>query len=155
MKNPIIRTIYLYLFALVGMIMVVIGFSMLINIGLKTWIFTKADSQPPYYAQPVPPPALVGKIPDGNVNTAQSLVACSDKCSLTAEQKQQVDQWLKDYQQAKDNEKLQTSFDYKTQQRQSDAAQAIAFILVGLPLYLYHWTVIKKDLKKNSEGETT
>ena len=148
MKNPIIRTIYLYLFALVGLIMVVIGASMLINLGLKTWVFTKADEQPQYASMPVMPTALEKS---GEVKTVESLVACSDKCSLTAEQKTQLDQWLKDYQEARSSEKFQSSFDYKTQQRQRDAAQAIAFILVGLPLYLYHWVVIKKDVKKGDD----
>ena len=54
MKNPIIRTIYLYLFALIGLGMLVIGMSMIINLGLKTWIFTKADMQETYYSRPVP-----------------------------------------------------------------------------------------------------
>jgi hypothetical protein len=128
--------------------MVVIGCSMLINIGLKTWVFTKADTQPQYASMPMMPTALEKS---GDVKTVESLVACSDKCSLTAEQKTQLDQWLKDYQDARNSEKLQNFFDYKTQQRQSTAAQAIAFILVGLPLYLYHWVVIKKDVKKNTE----
>ena len=152
MKNPIIRTIYLYLFALVGLIMVVIGFSMLINIGLKTWVFTKADEQPQYASMPVPPVALEKPT---DVKTVESLVICSDKCSLTDDQKVQLNQWLKDYQDAQNNQKLQNSFDYRTQQRQRDAAQAIAFILVGLPLYLYHWAVIKGDVKKGDDVNVT
>ena len=151
MRNPIIRTIYLYLFALVGLIMVVIGFSMLINIGLKTWVFTKADEQPQYVSMPVAP--VLEKSPD--VKTVESLVTCSDKCSLTEDQKTQLNQWLKDYQEAQNNQKLQNNFDYRSQQRQRDAAQAIAFILVGLPLYLYHWTVIKRDVKKGDDVNVT
>ena len=30
-------------------------------------------------------------------------------------------------------------------QRESTAANALAMIIVGIPLYLYHWRVIKKD----------
>lgn len=30
-------------------------------------------------------------------------------------------------------------------QRQRDAAESIAMILVGAPLYLYHWRVIERD----------
>lgn len=29
--------------------------------------------------------------------------------------------------------------------RQREAAESIAFILVGVPLYFYHWRVIKRD----------
>lgn len=30
-------------------------------------------------------------------------------------------------------------------QRERDASDSLAMIIVGLPLYLYHWSVIKKD----------
>lgn len=32
-----------------------------------------------------------------------------------------------------------------TSQRESSAANAIAMIIIGVPLYLYHWRVIKQD----------
>jgi hypothetical protein len=32
-----------------------------------------------------------------------------------------------------------------TNQREQTAANALAMILVGVPLYLYHWHVIRKD----------
>lgn len=31
------------------------------------------------------------------------------------------------------------------QQRQNTSAQALAMILVGVPLYVYHWGLIKKE----------
>ena len=54
MRNPIIRTIYLYLFSLVGLGMLVVGSAMIINLALKTWIFTKADQVDDSYARPTP-----------------------------------------------------------------------------------------------------
>jgi hypothetical protein len=30
-------------------------------------------------------------------------------------------------------------------QREQTAASALAMIIVGVPLYLYHWRVIKRD----------
>ncbi len=35
-----------------------------------------------------------------------------------------------------------------TRQRQREVSGALAMILVGLPLYKYHWSLIKKDSKK-------
>lgn len=35
-----------------------------------------------------------------------------------------------------------------TRQRQREVAGAIAMILVGSPLYLYHWKTIQKDSKR-------
>ncbi len=34
-------------------------------------------------------------------------------------------------------------------QRQRELSNAIAMVAVGIPLYLYHWKVIKKENKKN------
>ena len=33
----------------------------------------------------------------------------------------------------------------RTSDRQRQAATALAQLIVGLPLYAYHWTVIKKE----------
>jgi hypothetical protein len=35
-----------------------------------------------------------------------------------------------------------------TQQRKRTTAEALSMILVGAPLYLYHWSLIKKESKK-------
>lgn len=37
-----------------------------------------------------------------------------------------------------------------TRQRQRTTAEALSMILVGAPLYLYHWNLIKKESKKES-----
>lgn len=36
-----------------------------------------------------------------------------------------------------------------TRNRQRQVSTAVAMILVGTPLYLYHWNLIKKEGKKN------
>jgi len=145
MKNPITRTIYLYLFALVGLAMLVIGMSMIINLGLKTWIFTQADRVDNYASQPMP------LYLDKEMGAAKELQLCQDKCSLTAEQKQQISAWLADYENWKNNEKNRDPNFYRVQNRQRQAATAISLILVGLPLWLFHWATIKKDNKEKSE----
>ncbi len=142
MKNPIIRTIYLYLFALVGLAMLVIGLSMIINLGLKTWIFTQADRVDNYMSQPMP--LYLNK----EMATVENLQACQDKCSLTNEQKTQIANWLADYENWKNTEKNRDPNFYQKQNRQRQAATAISLILVGLPLWLFHWSVIKKDNKE-------
>lgn len=39
--------------------------------------------------------------------------------------------------------------DENTKQRQREVAEASAMLLIGIPLYLYHWNTIKKEAKKN------
>ena len=36
--------------------------------------------------------------------------------------------------------------------RQREAAESIAFVLVGVPLYFYHWRVIKKDKQEEARS---
>ena len=38
--------------------------------------------------------------------------------------------------------------DYVTQSRHRNASESLALILVGIPLYLYHWNIIKKESKE-------
>ncbi len=113
-KHPLIRKIYLYLFALVGLVLITIGCVRLLGLALKTYIFTQADI---YYEYPIVRPIT----PEGKPQEIQ----------------QPSKQEIEDYQNKQ-----------RTSQRQRDAAESLAMIIVGLPLYLYHWSVIKKDKKE-------
>lgn len=147
MKHPIIRTIYLYLFALVGLVMVTIGGAQLVQLGLKVYVFTKADIEQ-YRSYPSMPPSFTL---DKSKTDVEAIKSCADKCGFTAEQKAQIDQWLIDYQTWQTEQKGNFSADYANTQRsashQRDAAEALGLIIIGLPLYLYHWSVIKRDRK--------
>ncbi len=87
-KNSWIRTAYLYLFALVGLALVVIGFVRLLDMGMKIFIFKEADkpesirSSPPYPPFGVLEPAPLAK--EKGIGT----VTISDKTEkLTPEEK--------------------------------------------------------------------
>jgi len=109
--NVTIRKVYLYLTSLIGLVLILIGAITLVNLGLKTWIFTKADNE--FYGSPCYEPQPVK---DGETTRQLSKEDCD---------KQQVEN--------------------RTARRQSDAARSIAFILVGVPVYLYHWRKIKDE----------
>lgn len=115
-KHPIIRKIYLYLFALIGLSLVSIGGVRLVGLGLKTYVFTKADV---YYEYPAPRPLKIASVIEGGA----------------VEESQRPTQGELEEYQAKQ----------QSTNRQREAAEALAFIIVGAPLYLYHWSVIKKD----------
>ena len=145
-KNSLIRTIYLYLFTLVGLTLLVIGGVMLVNLGLKMTIFKQADID----RMSMPPTRIFSVAPDKTISEegfVSVIEKCEEKCELDDEQKQQLDNWLSDYQMW---QKQEASVSYTTQRRQQSASSAIAMILIGLPLYLYHWTVIKKENKQVS-----
>ncbi|OGE84077.1 MAG: hypothetical protein A2846_03160 [Candidatus Doudnabacteria bacterium RIFCSPHIGHO2_01_FULL_49_9] len=106
-----IRRVYLYLTSLVGLVLVLIGGVQLINLGLKTYIFTKADDVYDYGVCARPVAVELGKpVPEFDETACKA---------------QQADQ--------------------RTARRQSDAARSIAFIIVGAPVWLYHWGKVKDE----------
>lgn len=115
----IIRKIYLYLFSLVGLVLVIIGCVNLVNLALKAYVFTAADQ---YYTYPIAAPASVDK----SVNTTTTVPASPSDAQMKAYQDMQT-----------------------TSSRENTAASAIAMIIVGIPLYYYHWRVIQRDKEKN------
>ena len=121
-RKEIVRAIYLYLFSLVGLVLIVIGCVRLIDLGLRMYVFTKADQVLSY---PVPRGALVG--PDGKEQ------------SITAEQDAKAQEEQKKFEEQN-----------REAQRQRTAANSLATIIVGVPLFAYHWRIIKKDKQMRS-----
>lgn len=119
MSQIFIRKIYLYLFSLIGLVLITIGGVQLVGLFLKTYIFTKADV---YYEYPMARPVKPAPID-----------------SVAKEEVQQSDK--------EEVEKFQN--DQRSANRQRDAAGALAMIIVGSPLYWYHWSVIKKGKEDN------
>ena len=100
--------------------------------GLKTWVFTEADQQRYIYEQPIAYPVA-------------SLEKMRDNKDLTEVDREEIRRIIDDYNAARERN---SKIDVIASQRQSDAAQNLALIIVGLPLYLYHWKVIKRDKLK-------
>ncbi len=103
-----VKKIYIYLFSAIGLILVIIGGVQIINLGLKMFIFTKADI---YIEYPRPVVLEEGAIEEPEISKEE----------------------LKEYQ--KEN---------LISRRQRQAANAIALIIIGSPLFLYHWQLAKK-----------
>jgi len=143
-KQSLIRTIYLYLFAMLGLVLLTIGGVILIELGLKMTVFQKADID--RFARPTVISVAPGKtLQEADFVSALEKCNIDTDCDFTEEDKELIQSWLSDYSQWKEQD---AEISYVTQQRQRQASRAIALILIGLPLYLYHWTVIKRDIKK-------
>lgn len=136
-KHPLIRVIYLYLFTLVGLAITVIGSVGMVNLGLRSFIFTKADEEERIsYKQPIYPPIVVDRLKETATESGET---------LTEEEMAAVKSWLADYEKWQDAESKR---DYVGARRSREASLNIAMILIGVPLYLYHWGTIKKDRKE-------
>jgi hypothetical protein len=111
----------------------VIGSIGFLNMGLKAFVFTKADEEMRVnYAQPI-------------VYPIEKIEKLQSNETLSTDEKQQIEQMLKDYKDWKDRtEKV----DYVTSQRHEDASLNLALILIGLPLYFFHWRIIKRETNK-------
>jgi len=142
-KHSLIRTIYLYLFALVGLALVISGTVHFLDMGLKMFVFTKAEDidkiQQRYSYPSYPVPVSIEKM--------QSLQG-STSTDLTSEEKAALKSWLDDY---KKWQEEAGKIDYLASQRQKEASNNLAMILVGLPLYLYHWRLIRQETKEEKE----
>ncbi len=141
-KHSLIRTIYLYLFTLVVLALITVGGVRFVDMGLKVFVFTKAEEEQRLtYKQPLSMPYSVQRIEE-----------FQDGEELSKEEKATIKQWLADY---KDWQERKSKVDPVTARRHRDASMNLALILVGLPLYLYHWRIIKRETKNEKENEYT
>ena len=138
-QHSLVRTIYLYIFTLIGLMLLTIGGVRFIDMGLKAFIFTKAEEeQSLLYRQP---PLLY---------SIEKVEEFQDKEALSEEEKTAIKQWLADY---KDWQERSLKINYIDSRRQRDASSNLAMILVGLPLYLYHWGIIKREVRKQEKNK--
>jgi len=135
---PLVRTIYLYLFALLGLILLVIGGVRFVDMGLKAFVFTKAEEeQRLLYKMPPMIPVEIKKL--------EQVEGSKKEFCLPEKDRAAIELWLAEYKEWKER---RTKIDPITARRHRDASLNLAMILVGLPLYLYHWRIIKKETKK-------
>ncbi|MBI5077553.1 hypothetical protein HZB94_04200 [Candidatus Falkowbacteria bacterium] len=139
-KNGVIRTIYLYLFTLLGLVLITIGSVRFIDMALKAWVFKLAEEEerlnyniPPYPAE------FVSKMNVEQLNPKKSV-------QLTQEEIDQLKYLISDYKNWKEQ---RDKVDPVLSHRHQNASINLALMLVGLPLYLYHWRVIKKETRDN------
>jgi hypothetical protein len=148
MKNQAIRTIYLYLFALVGLSMLVIGSSMLVNTGLKTFVFKNANLRENFIEKP-----MIMDRGESDLKVMKNLQNCGDECDLSDAEKEVVSAWLTDYDSWQQEISARDPEVYEKRDRARQTSSAISMILIGFPLWLIHWGFIKKDMKKNKEDK--
>jgi hypothetical protein len=137
---PLIRTIYLYLFSLLGLVLLVIAGVRFVDMGLKAFVFTKAEEEQ----------RLIRKAPPMVPVSLQRVekVQEEEEVCLSEAEKAAIEQWLTEY---KDWQEESSKIDYVTARRHRDASLNLAMILIGLPLYLYHWRIIKRETRNREE----
>ncbi|MFH1367406.1 MAG: DUF5671 domain-containing protein [Patescibacteria group bacterium] len=138
-QHGVIRPVYFYFVSLAALLMIVIAGGWLINTGLKTWVI-KSANEDINMIKSVSSPVLYS-----DSSAVKSLVDCGAKCGLEQSTVDLASRWQSDY-----SEWENTSF--SNNQRQ--AAGAIPFVLLGIPLFWYHWNVVRKESKEKKEQES-
>ena len=115
-----IKKIYLYLVSVIALVIMVIGGIILLNMALKTWVFTKADNN--FYLDTYRCSAPVTTTEPATEKTTEPT------CTPEQEEKQRKEQE-----------------EQKTANKQRDAAQATAMILVASPVWFFHWRLAKRE----------
>jgi hypothetical protein len=106
-----LRKSFLYIFATIGLILTIISGVNLINLGLKTFIFTKADH---FCYETIP--VSIDKVGKTTELTAEQKIAQQNQCN-----------------------------EQRISNQQNQISTSVAMIIVGLPLYFYHWIKINKE----------
>lgn len=112
MKNLLIAKIYLYSFAFLGLVLVVFGLVRILDLGLKVYVFKQADNFASY-----------------SVGLPEKMAAPG--ATFSAQEKDD----LKKEQETAQRKNMEG-------QRQSTASNSLAMVLVGSPLFFYHWKKI-------------
>lgn len=136
--HSIIRTLYLYVAAFVGLALVTAGGVRLVELSLRATVFTQAEAEMRMQRNmPLPMmPDRFGRNPS----------------DMTPEERAAWSEWLAS--QRKWQAEMRR-IDPVASQRSRAASSALAMLLIGLPLYLYHWRVIRRELREaHSPGST-
>ncbi len=112
-----IKKVYLYLVSLVSLIILIVASIMLINMALKTWVFPKADTDM-YYP-------MIVDCASYSEDLKKTTPECNDPAYAEKEEARQKES--------------------RAAQKQRDAAQALAMIIVATPVFLYHWKLARKE----------
>lgn len=118
-KVSVIKNIYFYLVSFVALMMVTFSTADIVNIVLRTYVFKKAD-RAYFYGYP----KALGC--DSTVRDPNIKPLSPEECAKQEEQMRQ---------EAEKN---------RLAEKQRDVVRDISMIVVGIPLFILHWGVVRK-----------
>jgi len=147
-KGLVIRSLYFYIASLITLAIVVGSLIFLINLGLKAWVFPKADYNFSYYLGSPSGLYLEQPVAQGEAKPIQlgEGLTCDDKCTLTDLQKSSIDSWKTNY------KSWQESKTNPGSRRMRDMVAALSFLIVALPFFIIHFRIVQKDAKQSGDN---
>jgi hypothetical protein len=140
-RNLTVRTVYLYVATLVGLGLIIAGGVQSFELLLKATILPQADAEESLWARQPPLPYALDR--------AKELDESSE---LSDEELAMVRSWLQDYENWSEQ---RADIDPLVAQRQRRAATALSLLFVGIPVYLYHWLTIRRELRGPSAASAS
>lgn len=140
-----VRRLYLYLASFITLLVVSVAVISLVDLGLRSWVFTKAD---PIATVQMAPPAPY--LPVAEIKSdvpATTVLTCEGECTLTSDQKTAIQQWTDEYQSWKDRNEPK-------QQRAQLLVTAFSFLLIAGIAFGIHWFFSLRDAKGGGESPT-
>lgn len=129
-----VRTFYLYVVSLLSLIFLAVGIGNLANTTLKATIFKEAEKRDysvcysyPYYISSVDLKNLEG---------------------LTVDQNEKIESMIRDYEAWQETNTGESCY---RSERENRIVNSLTMILIALPLYIFHWAIIKKEKKENED----
>lgn len=138
---PSIRTSYFYLVSLAALLMVVIAGSVFINSMLRLWLIPEPTNT-------IETISIVDRVSPKSMGaqTISAIQSCGEVCELDTAIVAAAGTWQDDYERWQDS---QQQFD----SLQNQASSSLPFILLGIPLFWYHWRYARE--KKDSDTSST
>ncbi|MCL5094271.1 MAG: hypothetical protein M1355_04010 [Patescibacteria group bacterium] len=128
-KDP--KTIYFGIISLGALFMIVVGTFAVFSVLFSAFVF-KNPSMNPMMSQP---PGMY---------TSPEIEKITENKDLTAEQKQQIEKWLKDYSEWEKYQKNFNDNDYQKQMTYSQLSFALPMLIIGAPIFLYTVRFLRK-----------
>jgi len=116
-----IKSIYFYLVSFVALMMVVFSTTDMINIALKTWVFTAADKDMYNYPRAVCEMTTPATPPNAKSVPVTSKADCEKS----------------------NEENIKQQETSRMAQKQRDVVRDLSMIVVGIPLFLIHWRIVR------------
>lgn len=148
-RGSVIRSLYFYLASLITLAIVVGSVIFLMNLGLKVWVFTEANTNANYYG---PPPSLTIDTPavsdtEKPVAITPTTLQCADSCILTETQKSNISSWKSSYTNWKEAAKNPNGRNAR------DAVAALSFLIIAAPFFFIHYRIVQRDAKQVEDSD--
>jgi hypothetical protein len=142
-KADVVKHVYFYLTAFITLLIVVFASVTLLNVGLKSWAFHKADDVANYRGTP-PSFFLTSSTVQEKVQPT-GLTCATETCTLTDADRQDLANWKQSYTDWKNQNDIQ-------RMRATTTVVGLSFLIVGLAAFLFHWRVIQRERAKRTDG---